>query len=351
MKINSSDIKKILIIKLAAMGDILFASAIASNLKKSFPNASIDWLADSWTKEVVDNIPSVGKAIYYDRPWLAQSKIKGYLEIPKLVKKLRDKKYDLAIIANRSSLASKLAKMAKIPLKVGFGKSKNLDVNVIYDSSKPEVDRNLDLLRAIGVEIVSKKMVFNVNKHIEEQVKKRFLSGKDRVVCLSAGGGQNPGLKMLLKRWPIEYFCELAAMLIKKGFGVVLVGGKEDKLLSDEISKKTKAINLAGKTNLAESAAIIKNSCLFIGADSAPLYIAAAVGTATLGLYGPTDPRILSPIGPRNAYLFKQSHCSPCYTPQSIVQGRYNECQYNQQCLKDLSVQEVFAKAMELLGG
>ena len=352
MNHDNKTVKKILIIKLAAIGDVMFASPLISNLKHNYPDARIDWLADSWTELVLKHMPQLDNVFFFDRPWLQKSKIKGYLAVFSLLRRLRREHYDLAIIPHRSDLAFRLAKNARIKKKVGFAdeSNNNLDVAVSYDSSKHEIERNLDLLRAIGLKVEDRKMIFEVDKKVHEDTINNFLSNVNgKYVSISPGGGKNPGLDMPLKRWDADNYIELINGLSTLGNEAVLVGTDSDKEICDYVSKKTDAINLCSKTDLSQAAAIIKGSALYIGNDSGPLYIASAVGAPTLGLYGPTDPRLLAPLESTSDYAISKSQCSPCYHPQSTKQGDYSKCEYDKRCMKDLEVEPVLEKASKLL--
>ncbi len=336
--------RKILIIKLAAMGDVMFASPLVENLRFNYPDAQVHWLGDSWTEQVLNCVPGINKTLFFDRPWLARSKLKAYLEIPLLVSKLRKEKYDLAIIPHRSGLAFKLARLSLISKKVGFGKDSNLDTGVNYDSSKHEIERNLDLLRALGLKIFTNQMAYFVDDKLVKAMAKKYLSANAKVkyICVSPGGGKNPGLDMPLKRWPKEKYLDLIKLLQGKGFKVVLVGAESDRQICDFIAGQADVINLCSMTSLNEAAAIIKSCSLFVGNDSGLLYIASALDVPTLGIYGPTDPKLLAPLGDKGDYASCETGCSPCYTPNSTVQGAYKECQYNHQCMKELKVEDVY---------
>lgn len=351
MVFDARNVSKILIVKLAAIGDVMFATPLVENIRANYPDAQIHWLADSWTKSVLKHVPGISKVFFYDRPWLARSKIKAYLQIPFLIRKLKAEKYDLAIIPHRSNLAFRLARMAGIDCKVGFSNrpDKNLDITVKYDQSKHEIERNLDLLRGIGFKVHSNKMAFYLDETAIDNVYDGLSDKSGSIICMAPGGGVNPGLNMPLKRWPKEKYLQLAEQLEKLGYQVVLIGAADDTLICDFISQSSNTQNFCGRTTIAQTAAIIKQCALFVGNDSGPLYIAAAIGVPTLGIYGPTDPRLLAPLGDDNYYLWNKIECSPCYHPNSTIQGEYEQCEHNQKCLKDLPVEQVFEKAKKLI--
>jgi len=90
---------------------------------------------------------------------------------------------------------------------------------------------------------------------------------------------------------------------------------------------------------------VFRRCRLFIGNDSGPLHIADAMGVATLGLYGPTDPRVQAPPGPGNRVIYKAVECSPCYD-----NGHFPECDHIT-CLRSITVDEVLGRVMEMVSG
>ena len=97
-----------------------------------------------------------------------------------------------------------------------------------------------------------------------------------------------------------------------------------------------KFINLINKTNLEESAIILRNSCLYFGNDSSMLYLAAAMGIHTIGLFGPTQFIAANPLGDKQIYLEGKVYCSPCYNPYEGIKGRMYTCD-NNICMQSIS--------------
>ncbi len=143
------------------------------------------------------------------------------------------------------------------------------------------------------------------------------------------------------KRWP--YYHELAQHLVSRGFAVALIGGAGEAERFAEESWPEGVIDLQGKLTLAETAAVLRRCALFVGNDSGPAHLSAAVGTRTLVLFGPTLVSKNHPKGPQVKVLAKGLACSPCqYTP------RWQECT-DWRCMSELSVDEVFQAAIEWL--
>lgn len=351
-------ISRILIIKLAAIGDVLFATPVARVLRENFPKARIDWLSESWTKEVLENNSHLNEIIVYDVSWHRPNK-KGWLrDTVQLIKRLRRERYHLAVIIHRSPLAGLLAWMSGIHYRLGFdseGKGFTLTTKVSYEPSLPEIRRNLELLRPLGIASKDVQMEMGYTSKDEAFASALLLrhgaSADDLIVGLGPGGAKNPGMTLHHKRWPKENFARIGDDLAREQRArVVIFGGPDEASLAQEVATemKAEAVVAAGETDLKQSAALLSKCHLYIGNDSGPLYMAAAVGTPTVGIYGPSDPRLVAPIGENHRYIWKHISCSPCYHPMSVYDFDASECP-DPKCIKEITVGEVLEAARELL--
>jgi ADP-heptose:LPS heptosyltransferase len=144
------------------------------------------------------------------------------------------------------------------------------------------------------------------------------------------------------KSWPKESFAELGDQLASRiGAKIILTGGRADRSLVEEIASqmRTRPLVAAGRTTLKELCALFRKVDLVITCDSGPMHIAAALGTRTVALFGPTDPRRTGPYGMGHRVLQKQMDCVPCFK---------RRCPDNR-CLKEITVEEVGEAAAEIL--
>ena len=154
-----------------------------------------------------------------------------------------------------------------------------------------------------------------------------------------------PGSVWATKKWGDDKFVELARLLLDEGKQLIVIGGKGEKLVGDEIASlaKDRVINLAGKTTLAEAAEVIANCALLIGNDSAPIHLATAVGTPSVVIYGPTvkefgfaPPKEMSKI-----VEVEDLWCRPCTAHGS------DTCPiFTHKCMKAISATEVAKTAL-----
>ena len=147
------------------------------------------------------------------------------------------------------------------------------------------------------------------------------------------------------KRWPYEYWIDLALKLSKLNWNVFLLGGNREKketmhLLSPQLPENIK--NYVGKCSIIESMSVLNDSQIVVGADTGLMHCAGALGVKTLTLFGCTDYKEYLPIGEESYFIASDEPCSPCFgSAQSVL------CEHHK-CMKNISVEQVFNKIIEL---
>ena len=314
--------QRILFIKLCCIGDVLFSTPTIRAFRKSFPNAHIAYLVGTWTKDVISGNPHVDETIIFDAPYLRVSRIKRVYLTAKCIQQLRRKKFDTAVVFHRTAFAGLLTYLSNTKHRIGFdygGRGVAYTTKVFYDDKMHEVDRYLALAQAVGVEPAGTDMEMQPTPEAHDYVEKLLcdvgVSEGDVFIAMQPGGGHNPGAVMPIKQWGWENFAELADELADKyNAKAILIGGKMDSNLAEQILSvaKNEPINFVGRTTFLQLAALQQRCQLFIGGDSGPLHIAAAVGIPTIGLFGPSDPNLVAPRGDKHTYIWKQPNCAPC---------------------------------------
>jgi ADP-heptose:LPS heptosyltransferase len=154
-----------------------------------------------------------------------------------------------------------------------------------------------------------------------------------------------PGASVPERRWGAEKFHQLAVKLSEDDYPVVVIGGPEDRVAGDEIISGVDGLNLAGKTSLVGSAAVVEKAALLVSGDSGMLHIGVGLGRPTVSLFGSGIAAKWAPQGENHLVLNKKLPCSPCtrfgYTPP---------CPIGVKCLKDISVEDVHAAVVTLVG-
>lgn len=321
-------------------------------LKNNFPKAQIDYMVGKWSKEMIED------NIYIDQ-------VKEYVSIKRLFKNnnwaklwaLRRKKYDLIIVGDVGFAPILTSFLIGARYRAGFnlrGRGFLLTHRVERspENRLHETLLYLEIAKALGLKPENPMMDLFVPEREMDYAKKYYQShgwsGDKRIICLFPGGGVNPGTIMPSKRWGEDKYASLADKLIKEyQANVLLLGGPGDRAVVDRVSGKMreKHLALSGKTTLKQSAALIKLAGLFIGNDCGPLHIAAAVGTPTISIFGPTDPQKLAPLGEKHIYIRSGVPCSPCYRQTE----EYKQICQKYDCMDKIQVKDVEEAFKELL--
>lgn len=341
---------KILVIKLGAIGDIIYTTPTLRALKEKIPNSSLTFLTSEWSKDIFKYIKPVDEVISINPHNIK----KNILSALFTALKLHNKKFDAILVLHRNKWINRLAQFIGAKKIIGFdyeGHGKGLTIKIPFDDTAHEVDRYLSLIKPLGIEKTNIETELTINqeeaKKFKEYMNEKFaVKSSDVLIAIHCGGGVNPGTYMPIKRWTMTGFSELSKKL-NKNFRLVFIGNKDDENLTLEIVielAKSNFINLTGKTTLAQFVALLSNCSLFIGGDSGPLHIASALNVPTIGIFGPSDPRLVAPRGEKHKFIWKHISCSPCYTPKSVFEKKdFSKCPIGtHECMTAISVDEVY---------
>ena len=276
---------KILIIHTAFIGDIVLSTPLIQKLKDLYPKSKIDYLTLPTNQSVLYNNPNLNEIILYDKKGKDKG-IKGFLKVLKI---LKQKKYDYAVIPHRFIKSILLAKLAKIPDIVGFDVatgSSLLDKKVHYDMKKHEVERLLNLVEYEGEKIPVRIYPAKENfVKIEKMLKNSGYTGKkQQKLILVAPGSQRPE-----KMWPIEKYRKIIQKLKKnENYFIGITGSKSEKELPLNFEKDKNVIDFRGKISLVEFGALISKADVVVGNDSSPIHIASGFEKPfVIGIFGP----------------------------------------------------------------
>ena len=276
---------KILIIHTAFIGDIVLSTPLIQKLKDLYPKSKIDYLTLPTNQSVLYNNPNLNEIILYDKKGKDKG-IKGFLKVLKI---LKQKKYDYAVIPHRFIKSILLAKLAKIPDIVGFDVatgSSLLDKKIHYDMKKHEVERLLNLVGYEGKKIPVR--IYPAKENFVKIEKMLTISGytgkKEQKLILVAPGSQRPE-----KMWPIEKYREIIERLKKnKNYFIGITGSKSEKELPLNFEKDKNVIDFRGEISLVEFGALISKADVVVGNDSSPIHIASGFEKPfVIGIFGP----------------------------------------------------------------
>ncbi|MDD5072918.1 MAG: glycosyltransferase family 9 protein [Candidatus Omnitrophica bacterium] len=317
------NIKKILVVTLSNIGDVVLTFPVIGALRENFKDAAIDVVAGPRAAELFEGDPRIGKMYVYHNSEPPVSKIR-------LLVRLRRNRYDL-LIDLRSSLFGFFvgARFCNKHMKGRAGE-------VCH-----KIDEHLAKIREFGITAAGGPYPVWIGRDDSERASKlltaKGILSDDKYICVS------PGAKSHIKRWREGGFAGACDMLIDAfKVKIIFVGDDSDKEICERILAKMRnyAVSVAGMTDLRELVCIIKRSSLLVTNDSAPLHIAGSIGTPAVAIFGPTDPAKYGPRAGAGTAVFKELHCSPCETAL---------CRYNLECMKAVSADEVFDAAKKIL--
>jgi lipopolysaccharide heptosyltransferase II len=354
--------KKILIINPFGIGDVLFTTPVIKALKRQYPDSFIGYWSNLRVKPILENNPQINKVFALSRGDLKkiykESFFKGLWSALKLVGELKKERFDICLDFSLDHRYSLLAKIIGIKERVGFNYkdrgrflTASLDIEGYHD--KHAVDYYLELLKFLKVPADDKKLSLAVLLDDESKVKDIFTSAgieeTDCVIGIFPGAGGSWGKDAPLKHWPALRFAQVANKLVDKfGVKVVILGDESERKIAEVIvcAMVTKPIDLVGKTGLEILPAVIKNCNLLITNDGGPMHMAAALGVKSVSVFGPVSEIVYGPYPASSRHLVVKADigCRPCYR-----NFRLEVCQQDRECLKQVSVEEVFSAVSRLL--
>ena len=333
MKLNETEINKILIIKPRGIGDIVLSTIVLDNLSSYFPAAEIHYLVEEFAKQSVENNPLVKKIHIMQKTEFA------YL----VARRIRKEKYDLIIDLWSNPRSAQISFLSSAKYRLGYSyRGRRYAYNIKADAGRGDVhsaEHNLELLKAIDVPITSKNIHYHINKNSQEKADGFIIESKliNRTIIgiIPSGGWES-------KRCDAEKWIEICRELVNQfDVSLLLLWGPGDEGDVKKIKSELKdEIVVTPETDVDEMAALINNCDLIIANDSGPMHIAAALDIPTLGLFGPTDPEKHGPYNTNSDYIIKDDlHCIIC---------NKLTCPYDHECMKQLPVDEVILKVEQL---
>ena len=329
-------IKSILVIRTAYIGDVIMTLPMMGLLREWFSEASITVLTSRNGREILLNNPYVDEFIVYEPFWFYKSSYRDYL---KFLAQLRKRRFDLVIEARADIrdilfLVFPARSKAKLSYAVGGGRC-FLSHVAPYEIRKHKVEYHLDLARYLGCRSDSVKWGIYLSETEKRDVARllRESGVSTPFVCAHPGG------RLPLKGWPTHKSVNLYDRMIDRfGLPLVLLSAESEIGLADEISgrMKNRPVLLAGKTSVRQLSGIIEKSSLLVCNDSAPMHIAAALGTPTVAIFGPSKSVETRPYGEGHLVVEKDFPCR-WNCDESRCRNRDHHA-----CMKSISVDDVF---------
>jgi len=292
-------VHRILVIKLRHLGDVVLTIPVFKILKENFPDSYVATLVNSGTEEVLIGNPFIDEIIVFDRAITHMNPLRRFLRELSFYRTIKMKNFDMTINltgGDRGAFVSFLSgaryRLAYKPQKGLIGK-KFFYTHVAEKNGNHALLQNIALLNKFGI---YSKGTIDTNIYIPEEadlfVKKIFqeniISKEDIVIHI------HPTSRWLFKCWKDEYMAEIIKWLVAKKIYIIITSSPNEKEITKvkkilsliNESYHSKIINLCGKINIKQLAAISKASDIFFGVDTAPMHIAAFVGTTVIALFG-----------------------------------------------------------------
>ena len=332
---NKTDIPKILLIKLGAVGELVMASPFFEQLRKHFPHSEIVLVVGRSSYAAVEHNPNINRFILADDLDLYHGGlIRRSLEFFGLIFKLRKEEFDLSFILQRAVAFRLLSCLVGIPVRVGFGRGRKdffLTHSVPSRQVRNESESYLDLLRKLDIPAAFEKTFYYLSDEekdfLDLFVERHGIASGEQVVAVAPGGGESTKRAMLTKRWPAQNYIELIQRLQReRSSRVILVGGPGDREITNRIIQISPNCLDATDLSFGDMASVLRRCNLFIGNDSAPHHIAAAMGIPCIGIFGPTDPRQWAPLDQNSSVVIKPVECHPCLTDETFPKCSHIRC-------------------------
>lgn len=298
-------IRRILLVRLSAIGDVIHTLPVLCALRERFVDAAITWVVEERGAELLRGHRALSELIVLPRGWMKSPAL-----VWRLRRRLRSAAFDLAIDAQGLTKSAIAAWLSGTRRRIGFGRPWGRELSRWFhtervDTNRPHaVERMLELLRPLGIE--APPVRFDVPEGPPER---QFADETIRHFGLERGFGViSPGAGWPSKLWPLDRFAAVAERLGQQWSLPTLViwRSPEQRQWAEQI-----AVGSAGHTRVAPAmtlrqlAAISRRGRLFLGCDTGPLHLAAAVGTPCVGLYGPWPAEKHGPYGPQHIAVQK----------------------------------------------
>ena len=333
---------RILVVKLSAIGDVVLTTPSLRAIRKKFPDSHITCLVGRDSFELIQHSPYLNDLLVYD----PRRKDRKHLRFLRLGSELRRRGFDRVVDLQNNKTSQLLSFLSLAPKRYGFDRGLFrflVNIKIKDPGAMPPVEHQGKLLSLLGVDVVDPELELwpqpKDKAFVEQFLKGEWLAGNEPLVGVNLGGSP----RWETKRWPVSHIAQLCDRLAQDKIRVVITGTEKEKSLARELFSEVKAkpISAVGKTNLPQLMSLIQRCRVFVTVDSAPLHLAAGVGTPVIALFGPTDPKRHFPQTKKGVVLNKKVKCHPCYK---------RRCPIGLICMTRITPQEVYQEVKRFLG-
>ncbi|KAJ9431297.1 heptosyltransferase-3 [Candidatus Pantoea symbiotica] len=345
--------KNILLIKLRHHGDMLLTTPAINALRQRYPQANIDVLLYKETRPMLEAHPAIRQLHIIDRNWKKEGGWQKFRHEMALLSAVRACHYDLVINLADQWRSAIITGLSGAPVRIGFAFHKrqtafwrwihNHLVSTADHNQLHTVEQNMAALKPLGINAAGAKASMHFSA-ADQQIVQDVLA--QHAVKLPFVVVQ-PTSRWLFKCWEDEKVAQLIDALVAEGRTVVLTAAPDQKEMAmianiQSLCHSHNVVSLAGELSLPQLAALIDAAQLFIGVDSAPMHMAAALETPCLALFGPTKLQHWRPWGDHNRVIWAGDY-GPLPSPDAI------DTNTQQRYLSAIPVEDVVAAARSFL--
>ncbi|HYC34818.1 MAG TPA: putative lipopolysaccharide heptosyltransferase III [Usitatibacter sp.] len=350
--IHLASLHRALVVKLRHHGDVLLASPVFQVLRNRAPHVEIDALVYADTRDMLAGHPSIASIETVDRAWKRQGLAAQARFESALLQRLRSRNYQLVVHLTDHWRGAWLSQALRPRWSVAPERGNRLwdwcfshRYKLPRSTPRHTVETNLDALRRLGIypEESEKRLVMHPGDEAQSRVAgllaKARLQPRQYIHV-------HPTSRWMFKAWTEPKYAELLRRLARDGHRVVLTAAPDarEKAIAARILAEAAVpvVDLAGQLTLRELGVVAANAKLFFGVDSAPMHIAAAMGTPVVALFGPSSEKVWGPWGVAHRVVVSDHPCRPCGN-DGCGGGKVSEC------LTLLDVSRVHSALNELL--
>ncbi len=291
-------VKRILIRSTNWIGDVVMISPALAALRRRYASARIEIVAIPQVAPCLQANPAIDEVLLFDRRGVDR----GAAGMLRLVKRLRERRYDMAVLFQKAIGAALAARLAGIPIRVGLDTDRRAALLTHPVPFAGPLSRHhhlevfSEIAKAAGCEEVEPRPFFPLVPADLEWAD-RFLAdrgaGRFRLLLALHGGASKPP-----RAWHAERFAEAASSVADRhGAGVVILGSRDDRPAMSIVAERLgeRALNACGDSTIGQMAALISRCRVFVGNDSGPMHVAGALGVPVVAIFGPGDPARTAP--------------------------------------------------------
>ncbi len=315
---------KILIVRLGALGDILHALPAATAIRRALPEATLGWLVEErWSelltarrhkhspvdrgpqKPVVDLVHTVNTTRWRRRFFRPAT----LNEIGGDFKRVRDTRYDIILDFQGNIKSGFFAWLGRAPVIAGYLDPRESAARLFYSRKLPRsgehvIEQNLALAaQTLQDHVGPAEFPLIAPQLPRDPAGETWADREIQRLGIASFAIMNPGAGWGGKQWPAERFGQVAAALATHNIKTLVNVGPGEEALGQAVAAASKSNAFLLNCTIGQLIAITRRARLFVGGDTGPLHLAAALGVPAVGLYGPTDPARTGPFGPNTIAL------------------------------------------------